>query len=703
MQLWNTFDTVREALTDQYFPLEVNPASGLPPDELKAAAIRYQEERRDLPRILLKAELFGFLLEHVRIGIDPADWFADHFETPRLLVAFREEWRREAEQTIAASTLERNREADRDGLGHAQLDLSHTSPDWRSILELGICGLRDRAARALPEAPDREARDFLSAAVTVFEAMRKFVLRLAKEAEAQKAVRVIDSLHTLAEQPPQTFQQALQLVYLYNQLQEFEGELVRAMGSFDRLFLPFYRADLAAGRLNREQAKELLKFFWTKFYAQRQSIGKNFCFGGGDTANELSELGYETYRELAVHDPKLSLRVSRHTPDWLLLQAAECLKHGLTGTVFANDDVAEEMFRKRGKQPGDIDDFILIGCYEPAIMGRELSCSMEIVFNLAKPAELVCRRKTEYRSFPEFEAAYFNCLQEHLGTLLEFGRQFERTWPQTNPSPLLSGTMPGCIRRGRDVSAAGADYNTGGVMCAGIGSAADSLAAVKTLVFDRKLCTMKELREALEADWQGYDRLRFEALHRTPKWGNNDPEADRLARKLTDFAARLINHTPNARGGTFQMGLWSIDLNFPMGARTGALPDGRRAGEPLSKNTCSAVGMDRNGVTALIQSLGKLDHTEFPDGSVLDVMLHPSAVSGSDGAQLLVDLIRTCFKLGGLAIQFNIFNAETLRDAQREPEKYANLQVRVCGWNARFIDLSREAQDAFIAQAEALR
>ena len=151
MQLWNTFDTVREALADQYFPSEVNPASGLPPDELKAAASRYQEERRDLPRILLKAELFGFLLEHVRIGVDPADWFADHFETNKLLLLFREEWRREAERTIAVSTLERNREFDRDGIGHAQLDLSHTSPDWRCILELGICGLRDRAARALPE------------------------------------------------------------------------------------------------------------------------------------------------------------------------------------------------------------------------------------------------------------------------------------------------------------------------------------------------------------------------------------------------------------------------------------------------------------------------------------------------------------------------------------------------------------------------
>ena len=168
-----------------------------------------------------------------------------------------------------------------------------------------------------------------------------------------------------------------------------------------------------------------------------------------------------------------------------------------------------------------------------------------------------------------------------------------------------------------------------------------------------------------------------------------------------EFVSRRINQTPNARGGTFQTGEWSINHNFTFGKKTAATPDGRFAGEPLSRNTGASIGCEKHGVTALIRSAAELDHAEFPDGSVLDVMLHPSSISSNEGPDVIAGLVRSYFAAGGLAIQFNILNAEDLKLAQMEPGKYDDLQVRVCGWNSRFVNLSREEQNAFIAQAEA--
>lgn len=266
----------------------------------------------------------------------------------------------------------------------------------------------------------------------------------------------------------------------------------------------------------------------------------------------------------------------------------------------------------------------------------------------------------------------------------------------------MSGTMDGCFEKGRDISNGGTLYNSSGVMCAGLGTVVDSLAAINYLVFEQKRCSWNELRQILSLDWEGHEALRLFALKRAPKWGNNLSAVDDFAVKTTAFTAEIINRTPNTRGGFFQMGCWSIDHSVNFGQQTGATPDGRKHGTTLSKNAGASIAADTRGVTALLNSVAKLDHTEFPNGSVLDVMLHPSVLSGIDGAELIAKLIRTYFQQGGMFIHFNIFDAEILKKAQLNPEDYRNLQVRVCGWNSRFIDLSPEMQATFIAQAEAL-
>lgn len=699
--LWNTFDVVRERLSHQYEPMRLAEDTGLAVPELEATTRGYVDTHRDEPRIRTKAAVLSFVLRNGRIGIDEEDWFADHIDTGNIIWKLQRDWREEAGRDLPRRT----------ALGYpagvAALDLSHTSPDWRNVLRYGPAGIHDRALAALKTAADDEAREFYAAVATVYDAFCTYILRLAAEAERKSAVRVIASLKALAVRPAQTFQEALQISYLYNQVQEIDGVCVRSQGHFDQLYLDFYRRDLADGRLTRERAKELTKFYFEKFLAHqfRFRAGNNICFGGweadgGDACNELTELALDVFAERESVDPKLSFRLNPHTPDRYLLGAAECVRNGQTGIVFANDEVAYRMFRRRGKAEDELIDFLPIGCYEPAIMGRELSCTMSALLNLPRILEYVFAELDDPKNIGEVEDCYRRILAGVIDEALAQTRRWEERWKRVNPSPVISGTMDSCFEKGRDVSNAGSKYNTSGVMCAGLGTVADSLAAVNHLVFEHELCTWDELRQCLRNNWDGADGLRLVAQRKAPKWGNDDKAVDDVAVGLAAYTAGLINRTPNQRGGHFQMGCWSIDYSVTFGKQTKATPDGRRNGDPISKNLGATISRDTCGVTSLINSVTRLDHADFPDGSVLDAMLHPSAVSGADGARVIADLIRTYFQKGGMFIQFNIFDAEALRNARREPEKYRHLQVRVCGWNARFIDLSPEMQECFIAEAE---
>ena len=402
-------------------------------------------------------------------------------------------------------------------------------------------------------------------------------------------------------------------------------------------------------------------------------------------------------------DPKLSLRVGPDTDREFLEQVVGCILDGSTGIVLANDVGQTRMLIQNGKTPEDAADYLLIGCYEPAVMGKELNCSGAATLNLAKSVELTLE-EGDPATFDDFLAAYFRTLESQIVPVLEQTRRHERLWPRVNPSPLFSGSMDACLEAGRDASQAGARYNTTGLLCVGLANAVDSLAVIEQLAYSGKHCSLAELKVALAANWEGFEELRLAARHRVPKWGNNDDRVDRFAVEITDFLGRRINQEPNARGGVFQAALYAIlPIAQQFGKLTGALPDGRRAGESLAINTGASVGMDTNGVTSLINSVTKIDLAHFPNGTVLDIMLHPSAVAAEGGIQTIISVIRTHFEQGGMAIQFNIFDAETLRDARRNPENYASLQVRLCGWNVRFIDLDSEEQDLFIAKAESVR
>ena len=734
--LWGCFDKVRGHLEKQYLEPRYDASSGLSIDELMDNAKQYLAEHKEEPRIVQKANIFSLVLSQGQIEVDEKDWFADRLNHGDLLIKIRREWHLEVEEKHLTKEKQINVQASEKGSFIAELDVGHTSPDWSCILRYGPLGLRERArqARKLAESEQKlteEKRAFYEAVDIVYSAVIKFIRRLSVQAEKmgrehpqeqERMEKVAHSLYAISERPPQTLHEALQLAYIYHELQEMEGENVRSMGGFDSLYYPYYANDLKMGRLTRDQAKELIQFFFFKFFAKTQGLlmGKNFYFGGQnpdgtDRINDLSYAAYEAYEELATVDPKLSVRVHSKTPDAFLRKVANCIRSGLNSMVLANDEVTIPTMLKHGKTPEDAYNYLLIGCYEPAVAGKEISCSMAITLNMAKSVELALYNGMDplsgeqigiqtgeakaFRCFEDFYAAYKKQLAYQTKTAINITKTFEKYWPVVNPSPLLSGTMTECIQQGRDVSAGGAKYNNSGCMCCSFASTVDSLFAIKTLVFEQKLCSLEELQKLLKEDWKSNEQLRLIAQTRLEKWGNNYEQVDKLGRTLADFMASIVNGEPNNRGGQFAAALFSIDFCHKYGLLTGALPDGRRAYQPLSKNLGAVTAMDKEGVTALINSVTKLDFTQFPDGSVLDIMLHPTAVQGEDGLNALVSLIRTYFGQGGFAIQFNIFDVNTLLDAQKHPERYANLQVRVCGWNVYFVNLSTAEQEEFIKSA----
>ena len=252
-----------------------------------------------------------------------------------------------------------------------------------------------------------------------------------------------------------------------------------------------------------------------------------------------------------------------------------------------------------------------------------------------------------------------------------------------------------------DAYEGGAKYNSSSLYVYGIATAADSLSMIRKLVYDSGEMTLSELNAILLQNWEGNELLRMRIRKDPDKFGNNRELPDQIACDISQYCADVINATPNMRGGHFKAALFSIDHNYYYGERTGASADGRKAGEIISRNTGASSTMDRCGVTAHVQSVAKLPLNHFPTGSVVDVMLHPSAVSGEDGLEVFYQLVRSYFAKGGFGIHGNVMDAAILRDAQAHPEKYPNLQVRVCGWNVYFVNLSRQEQNEFIARAEA--
>ena len=676
------FDELRPKLEKQYENAVYSTENCWSEEQLRQAWEVHKQQNPNEERLLSRAYLIALVLKHAPVGLEPFNPFPGKFQTFNLLQEDLNDGYKLATEKVPGYTNGRDME-----LGiHWQVDRSHVAPDWKLLSKLGLPGLIERAKKG--------SSPFHKAVVMVYEALAEFCRRVA-------AINQNPVYEAIADHAPSTLHEAFALAYVLHDAIEFAGEEVRTMGRFDALYNQFYLADLAAGRLTRDSAKELIKFFWIAFYARYQGkrFGKNFCFG--PDINELSYLGMEAYYEMNIVDPKLSVLVRDDMPQDFAELYARCIRDGRTAIVSLNYQVVVDGLIRHGRAPEDAAEFVPIGCYEPAVAGKEISCSGTTHVYLPIPVLSVLNSGNDYSTFEEFKNAYLEQLRTICTIMQEKQIICDIAWKYVNPVPLLSGTFDSCMENERDISNAGALYNSSGTAIFYLADAVDSLEAIRYMVYDHKLCTLAELRQILKDNWQGHEKLRTVALRKTAKWGNNNPQADELAVEITQFISKLLFKLPNGRGGTFFPSIYGQNV-VENGKVVGAFPSGRLAGEPLSKNMDAVIGMDKNGITALMDSVLKVDMRQFPCGTCLDIMLHPTSVRGDEGIKILTSIIRTFIAHGGSGIQFNIFDAAVLRDAQVHPEKYENLQVRVCGWNVRFNDLTPEAQETFIRQAEAL-
>ncbi|MFQ6040147.1 MAG: pyruvate formate lyase family protein [Candidatus Poribacteria bacterium] len=732
-RVWGTFESLREHLFNQFQNIPFNPQTGLSLGELQREVETYLEIHPDQPKVLQKANIYRIVVTQGQLYLDPFDWFADKLNHGGLVTKVRNEWYREAKAGAIKTEASWFEKVHKIGLIRGGLDMGHISPGWENLFSGGLTGLIEQAKKGrerLNSKATNEQLAFYEAVEIVYRATIALAERFAELAqkmildfpEHEARLRAVaDVCRRVPAYAPETFHEALQFAWLMHEMIEMEGELVRSMGHFDRIFYPYYRADIDSGRLTRGQAKELIKFFWFKYHARTRGAGngKNFVFAGqyadgSVLTNELTYLALEAYEELNTPDPKLSVRFLPETPDKLYGRVADLIRRGHNSFVLMNDIPAVAAQVKRGKTWEDARAYLPIGCYEPAVDGKEAACTMNIEINLAKVLELTLHDgfeplrgeqigihtgdPREFKNFEQMFDAYTKQMDFLLTRTVEYVAAHERQWPQINPSPLIAGTIDDCLAQGKDIGQGGAHYNAVGCVGIGLANACDSLLGVKKAVFDEKRFTMAEILDAIRCDFEGYEPMRQYLLNKVPKWGNNDPQADAMGKRIADYYCDKVHTFTNARGGPVQAALFTLTTQWTMGKVTGALPDGRKARASLAPGVGSTPGRDMNGVTGLIGSVTKLDFTETPNGSVLDVMLHPTAVKGDAGLDAFVTLIKTFFDKGGYALQFNVFDVETLRDAQRHPELYASLQIRVTGWSVHFTKLSKFEQDQFIAR-----
>ena len=712
------FESKRSLLSRQFEQPQWIEDGSLSTEELEACVAAI--EQKTASRALAKASTFDLLARRAWIAVDAEDIFQDKLMGGGIMAAQRGRWEKAVkEQFLAEASSAVAFAWEACGAYHAMGDYGHTSPNTRLLLSVGFAGLLERVENASAQKglSDRQ-REFYDSCKIVLRACMTVATRLAKAIKPYNEENAA-ALTSIAVGAPKNTYEALQLLVLYFFLHEYVGGTrVRTLGRIDVLLDPFYRSDLANGTYTRSEIGEMLKFFLFKFWCAKVPFDLPFCLGGRDAdgrdvTSEISYLIVQTYNELNIHSPKIHIRVSEKTPKDFVKLVLSCIRGGNSSFVLVNDRIGIESLLRVGIDASDAWDYVPIGCYEPAVWGVEIGCTGNGGVNLAKAVELVFNNGRDHQtgamigvetgaptSFAAFLAAVKKQISHMTAQALSYIVSIERYYDRINPDPLLSCQYEHSVAVGKDVYEGGAKYNNSSLYFYSIASLVDSLCAVKRLVFEDGTYTLEELGAILRADWKDNARARAVALRKTEKYGNGDPVADALAVEMAELCATLVNNKPNGRGGVFKAALFSIDFCFHTGKRTMATPDGRHAGDPLSKNLCATVGMDKNGITALIHSVTQIDHADFPTGSVLDVLLHPSAVSGEDGLEAFYGILATYFNKGGFAMHGNVFDAAILKDAQAHPERYRTLQVRVCGWNAYFVNLSKVEQDAFIRQAE---
>jgi len=507
-------------------------------------------------------------------------------------------------------------------------------------------------------------------------------------------------------------------------------------GRLDQHLLPFYLKDLADGTLNDEQAKELLQSFWIKFNnhpappkigitAKESNTYTDFSLinlgglkaDGSDAVNTMTYLLLDVIEEMRLLQPGSMVQVSKKNPDDYIRRFLKIIKTGFgQPSVFNTDAIIQEMLRA-GKTIEDARAGGASGCVETGAFGKE-AYILTGYFNIPKVLEITLFNGTDpmtgtktgietgnpetFTSFDQLMEAFILQLNHFIDIKIRGNLIIEKIYAEHLPVPFLSLLIDDCIQNGKDYHNGGARYNTSYIQGVGTGSITDALTALKYHIYDHKTITMKGMLAAMESNFINYEEFRDVLLNKTPKYGNDEDYADSILQQVFEIYFRAVDGKPNYKGGYHRVNLLPTTSHVYFGSVTGAMPDGRKAGMPLSEGISPVQGADRNGPTAVIKSASKIDHIRT-GGTLLNQKFTPSFLESATGIEALLHLIRSYFRLNGHHLQFNVVTAETLRKAKKNPDQYRDLIVRVAGYSDYFIDLTSELQDEIIRRTEHMR
>lgn len=559
-----------------------------------------------------------------------------------------------------------------------------------------------------------------------------------KEANEERKAELLNQVSICCNVPanaPKTFHEALQhywfihlgVVTELNPWDSFNP------GRLDRHLLPFYERELAAGTLTREKAEEMLQSFWVKFNnhpsppkvgvtAEESNTYTDFSLinlgglnvDGSDAVNEVTYLILDVIEEMRLLQPSSMIQVSKKNPDRFIHRTLEILKTGFgQPSIFNTDAIIQELTRQ-GKSLVDARNGGASGCVESGAFGTE-AYFLTGYFNIPKVIELTLHNgvdprsgkqlglKTgnpdDFKTYEEFLEAFKLQMNYFVDIKIEGNNKIDQIFQQFMPVPFLSIIIDDCIKTGNDYVAGGARYNSSYIQGVGIGTCTDCLTAIKQHVFDEKKISLANMVKMLDKNFEGDEKFRFDLIYNTPKYGNDDDRADEHLKEIFEIYFEAIDGKPNARGGAHRVNLLPTTCHVYFGSVTGATPDGRLTGIPVSEGISPVQGADRNGPTAVIKSVSKIDHLRT-GGTLLNQKFAPSFFEDQTAIAKLTALIRSHFRFDGHHIQFNVVTAETLRKAQKNPENYRDLIVRVAGYSDYFNDLGKALQDEIIDRTE---
>ena len=613
-------------------------------------------------------------------------------------------------------------------------NFGHIIADYRLPLRIGFGGIRRNIEQHLSELSGSATpqRDFLEAARLSTLGAERYIRRHGEHArrcanEEPEASRRAELNHLaetcfhIATDPPRSFHEALQLVWFTQLLLEVEsGVSAFSFGRLDQYLYPYLKADLENGALAGEQAQELVDCFWIKANEQNDrcpDAGRAITIGGigqdgEDRVNELTFMMLSAASALRMQQPKLNARIHSGSPADYIRRCCEVACRN-TGPQFYNDEQIIASLVHFGFSRTEAVEYGLIGCYETGIPGQERPWPMAGCLNLGKCLELalndgVCRisgeqigprtgRLPDFDAYEQIEQAYERQVVHAAGLMTEKNALDEYLDEALRPQPFLSTLMQDCIGSGKDISAGGARYTHVGIRCTGLSAVADSLAALKTLVYDEGAVIPQEIETALSTDFEACEPLCHMLVNRPPKFGNDRDAVDQVARWVGEGFCREVLKHRTVRGGRFKPGLFSFTSFLRAGTDCAALPNGRRTHQSFANGVTPMHGMDRNGPTAMLRSAAKLNYLLSPNANTLDLKLSPS--TGTDSTRV-AELVTTYFEMGGMQLQPTMLSSDELKAAQREPEKHAHLLVRVAGYSAHFVSLEKDVQDEIIRRTE---